>query len=72
MGQTEGELMIWITKKLHETGESEPATGTFADGLFPVLAAQELSSRAARTFRTSYGQDYSLARKRERPEPHIG
>jgi|GEM_PF-3901494 len=72
MGQAEGLRMIWITKKTHETGESEPATGTFADGLFPVLAAQELSSRAARTFRTSYGQDYSLARKRERPELQIG
>ncbi len=71
MEQTEGLQMIWITKKTHEASDSELATGTFADGLFPVLAAQELSTRATRTFRSSYGQDYSLASKRERTDLYV-
>lgn len=58
--------MIWMTRKNNDSADA--ATGTFADGLFPLLAAQELANWAPRTFRTSYGQDYSSARKRELPD----
>jgi hypothetical protein len=61
--------MIWISKK-HSgiTSEMDTATGTYPDGLFPLLAAKELAAHAERTFRHSYGKDHSLASKREQPE----
>ena len=63
--ETEGDKMIWISKKTAGAPESDPATGTYADGLFPALAARELEQGPERTFRHSYDQDYALARRRE-------
>lgn len=68
--QSEGRLMIWMSRRFSGLAEGEAATGTYADGLFPLLAAQELANRGERTFRDSYARDYSLARKLEAaPQP---
>lgn len=45
------------------TSDNQPATGTYPDGLFPVLAAKDLASERDRNFRDSYARDYSLGRK---------
>ncbi|MCJ8519267.1 hypothetical protein ABID21_002007 [Pseudorhizobium tarimense] len=63
--------MIWISKKLATAPEGGPATGTYADGLFPALAVRELTNSQGRTFRHSYGEDYALARKRELPQVEL-
>jgi hypothetical protein len=54
--------MIWNTKTSRDIRcQPDPATGTYADGLFPILAALELERDARRNFRQSYGRDYSAA-----------
>ena len=55
--------MSWKLLTSFLPGDSQPATGTYPDGLFPALAAQERAGEGARDFRTSYARDYSLARK---------
>ena len=51
----------------YRAGDDDAATGTYADGLFPLLAAQELSSRDERTFRASYARDCSTVGKTDLP-----
>ncbi|CAD7033253.1 hypothetical protein REJC140_03162 [Pseudorhizobium endolithicum] len=55
--------MIWKLLTSLLSSDSQPATGTYPDGLFPVLAAKDMANESDRNFRTSYGRDYSLARK---------
>jgi hypothetical protein len=55
--------MIWKLLASFLSSDSQPATGTYPDGLFPVLAAKERAGESDRNFRASYGRDYSLARK---------
>ncbi|MCB5203266.1 hypothetical protein LH464_12375 [Neorhizobium sp. T786] len=51
------------------TSDNQLATGTYPDGLYPVLAAKELANERDRNFRESYARDYSLARTMDHQPP---
>jgi hypothetical protein len=59
----EARFMLLKIFGTHPTSDNLPATGTYPDGLYPVLAAKELVDERDRTFRESYARDYSQARK---------
>ncbi len=55
-------MIVWMMQKTANGSEPEMATGTYADGLFP-LTLKYPESRAERSFRDSYARDTRLAHK---------
>lgn len=53
-----------ITVLRQPTNEFE-GTGTFADGIFPLTLAEQSAFDRGHSLRTSYGRDYTTARKLE-------
>ena len=46
-----------------ESDAAHDATGTFADGAFPLINHEQVAVHKGHSLRTSYGRDYSLGRK---------
>ncbi len=55
--------MFWKVFESYFASDNQPATGTYADGLFPILAAKDLANERERNFRDSYARDYSSGRE---------
>ena len=51
---------------LRQTTPVQDATGTFADGAFPLTAREQLWSEKGNCLRNSYGRDYQAAHTFER------
>jgi hypothetical protein len=56
-------MIVWMMQKTNNGSEVELATGTYADGLFPMTLKYP-DSRAERSFRDCYARDTRLAHKR--------
>lgn len=55
-------MIVWMMQKTTKGQETEMATGTYADGLFP-LTLKYPQGRGERSFRDSYARDTRLAHK---------
>lgn len=55
-------MIVWMMQNTTTGPETELATGTYADGLFP-LTLRYPQGRAERSFRDSYARDTRLAHK---------
>ncbi|RWX75694.1 hypothetical protein EPK99_18560 [Neorhizobium lilium] len=54
-----------IITALRHTAVDQEATGTFADGAFPLTSADQLAFDRQNSLRESYGRDHLSARKVE-------
>jgi hypothetical protein len=50
---------------LREPDTTHDATGTFADGAFPLTTQDQVAFHKGNNLRSSYGRDYSAGRKME-------
>jgi hypothetical protein len=66
MAEREEDGMISrIIASLRKAGAEQDATGTFADGMFPLTSAEQYAFDKGNGLRGSYGRDTSVARKFE-------
>jgi hypothetical protein len=55
-------MITRIMTALRDTAVDHEATGTFADGAFPMTVAEQLAFDRQNGLRTSYGRDHLAAR----------
>lgn len=58
-------MLTKIMATLRQAALEQEATGTFADGAFPLTAAEQLAFDRQYSLRSSYGRDHLAARKIE-------
>ncbi len=64
--------MIWKIFTQALSTDTQPATGTYPDGFYHLLARHDLAHERDRHFRESYGRDYLLARTLDSAPPAFG